>query len=105
MLRIVDRRFDSRNRSSINRSRFIRRFKAQIRKAVADAVSKRGVRDLENGERIGISGRDIAEPQFANGRGGVGCRARHLPNVSIGRVQSAPQTSGNEPSTPSIGRL
>ena len=71
MLRIVDRRFDSHNRSSVNRSRFIRRFKAQIRKAVSDAVSKRGVRDLENGEKIGISGRDIAEPQFAHGRGGV----------------------------------
>ncbi|MBX3612748.1 MAG: YeaH/YhbH family protein [Burkholderiaceae bacterium] len=71
MLRIVDRRFDSRNRSSVNRSRFIRRFKAQIRRAVADAVSRRGIRDLENGEKIGISGRDIAEPQFAHGRGGV----------------------------------
>lgn len=71
MLRIVDRRYDSRNRSSVNRSRFIRRFKAQIRKAVADAVSKRGIRDLENGEKIGIPGRDIAEPQFAHGSGGV----------------------------------
>jgi uncharacterized sporulation protein YeaH/YhbH (DUF444 family) len=71
MLRIVDRRFDSHNRSSVNRSRFIRRFKAQIRKAVSDAVSKRGVRDLENGEKIGISGRDIAEPQFGHGRAGV----------------------------------
>ncbi len=71
MLRIVDRRFDSRNRSSVNRSRFIRRFKAQIRRAVADAVSKRGIRDLENGEKIGIPGRDIAEPQFTHGSGGV----------------------------------
>ncbi len=71
MLRIVDRRFDVRNRSSVNRGRFIRRFKAQIRKAVDEAVSRRGIRDLGNGERIGISGRDIAEPQFAHGRGGV----------------------------------
>ncbi len=71
MLRIVDRRFDSRNRSSVNRSRFIRRFKAQIRRAVADAVSRRGIRDLENGEKIGIPGRDIAEPQFTHGSGGV----------------------------------
>jgi len=71
MLRIVDRRYDSRNRSSVNRGRFIRRFKAQIRKAVSDAVSKRGIRDLENGEKIGIPGRDIAEPQFAHGSGGV----------------------------------
>jgi uncharacterized sporulation protein YeaH/YhbH (DUF444 family) len=69
--RIVDRRFDSKNKSSVNRSRFIRRFKGQIRKAVADAIDHRGVRDLENGEKIGIPGKDIAEPQFGHGRGGV----------------------------------
>lgn len=70
-VRIVDRRFDSLNKSSVNRSRFIRRFKGQIRKAVADAVSRRGIRDLDNGEKINIPGRDIAEPQFTLGRGGV----------------------------------
>ena len=51
-VRIVDRRFDSKNKSSVNRSRFIQRFKGQIRKAVADAINKRGVRDLDNGEKI-----------------------------------------------------
>ena len=70
-VRIVDRRQDSRNKSSINRSRFIRRFKGQIRKAVADAIAKRGIRDLESGEKIGIPGKDIHEPHFQNGRGGM----------------------------------
>ncbi len=70
-VRIVDRRFDSKHKSSVNRSRFIRRFKGQIRKAVSDAVNKRGVRDLDGGEKIGISGKDIGEPQFEHGRGGV----------------------------------
>jgi uncharacterized sporulation protein YeaH/YhbH (DUF444 family) len=70
-VRIVDRRFDSKNKSSVNRSRFIRRFKGQIRKAVADAINHRGIRDLDNGEKIGIPGKDIAEPQFGHGRGGV----------------------------------
>jgi uncharacterized sporulation protein YeaH/YhbH (DUF444 family) len=70
-VRIVDRRFDSKNKSSVNRSRFIRRFKGQIRKAVSDAINHRGVRDLDNGEKIGIPGRDIAEPQFTHGQGGV----------------------------------
>lgn len=69
-VRIVDRRQDSRNKSSINRGRFIRRFKGQIRKAVADAIAKRGIRDLENGEKIGIPGKDIGEPHFRHGRGG-----------------------------------
>ena len=70
-VRIIDRRFDSRNKSSVNRSRFIRRFKGQIRKAVAEAIGKRGIRDLDNGEKVSIPGKDIAEPQFTLGKGGV----------------------------------
>ncbi len=70
-VRIVDRRFDSKNKSSVNRSRFIRRFKGQIRKAVSNAINQRGVRELDNGEKIGIPGKDIAEPQFSHGQGGV----------------------------------
>ncbi len=70
-VRIIDRRFDSKHKSSVNRGRFIERFKGQIKKAVADAVNKRGIRDIENGEKIGISGRDIAEPHFEHGQGGV----------------------------------
>jgi uncharacterized sporulation protein YeaH/YhbH (DUF444 family) len=69
-VRIVDRRFDSRNKSSVNRTRFLRRFKGQIRKAVGDSINRRGVRDLENGEKISISGKDITEPQFTLGQGG-----------------------------------
>jgi len=69
-VRIVDRRFDSRNKSSVNRTRFIRRFKGQIRKAVGESINRRGVRDLENGEKISISGKDITEPQFILGQGG-----------------------------------
>jgi len=70
-VRVVDRRFDSKNKSSVNRARFIKRFKGQIRKAVSDAIGQRGVRDLDNGEKIGIPGKDIEEPQFAHGRGGA----------------------------------
>ena len=70
-VRIVDRRQDSKNKSSINRSRFIHRFKGQIRRAVADAIAKRGIRDLDNGEKIGIPGKDISEPVFRHGQGGV----------------------------------
>ena len=70
-VRIIDRRFDSKHKSSVNRSRFIERFKGQIKKAVAEAVNKRGIRDIDNGEKIGISGRDINEPHFEHGQGGV----------------------------------
>jgi uncharacterized sporulation protein YeaH/YhbH (DUF444 family) len=70
-VRIIDRRQDSRNKSSINRGRFIHRFKGQIRKAVADAIAQRGIRDLESNGKVGIPGKDISEPQFRHGRGGI----------------------------------
>ena len=43
MVRIIDRRFDSKNKSAVNRQRFMRRFKGQIREAVADAIAGRSI--------------------------------------------------------------
>ena len=70
MIRIVDRRYDSKNKSTVNRGRFVRRFKGQIRKAVGDAIARRGITDIDNGEKVGIPAKDISEPQFQQGRGG-----------------------------------
>jgi uncharacterized sporulation protein YeaH/YhbH (DUF444 family) len=70
MIRIVDRRYDSKKKSTVNRGRFVRRFKGQIQKAVGDAISRRSVADIDKGEKIGIPARDISEPQFRQGRGG-----------------------------------
>ena len=95
MIRIVDRRLDSKNKSSVNRSRFIRRFKSQIKKAVSDTIDKSGIRDLAEGKRIGIPGRDIAEPQFSTGRGGV--REQVLPGNDrffSGETFDRPQPQG-----------
>jgi uncharacterized sporulation protein YeaH/YhbH (DUF444 family) len=70
MSQLVDRRLSGKNRSVVNRQRFLRRFKAQIRKAVAQAVSGRKVSDLERGETISIPAKDLAEPIFHHGPGG-----------------------------------
>ncbi len=70
MMRIIDRRNDSKNKSAVNRGRFIRRFKGQIRKAVGEAINRRGITDIDNGEKVGIPAKDISEPQFHHGRGG-----------------------------------
>ncbi len=70
MTQLVDRRLSGRNRSAVNRQRFLRRFKEQIRKAVTDAVSSRKVADLERGEKISIPTRDLSEPVFHHGSGG-----------------------------------
>jgi len=71
MTRIIDRRFDSKKKSAVNRQRFMRRFKQQIRRAVSDAIQDRSIRDLDNGEHISIPSKDLSEPQFQHGRGGV----------------------------------
>ena len=71
MVRIVDRRFDSKNKSAVNRQRFMRRFKQQIRRAVADAIDGRSIKDLDNGESVSIPARDLSEPHFHHGSGGI----------------------------------
>ncbi len=70
MNQFVDRRLSGKNRSAVNRQRFLRRFKGQIRKAVAEAVSGRDVADLERGEKISIPSKDLREPVFQQGPGG-----------------------------------
>lgn len=70
MAHFIDRRLNSKGKSTVNRQRFLRRYKAQIKEAVSDAISKRSVTDLNNGEQVSIPTRDISEPTFHAGRGG-----------------------------------
>jgi uncharacterized sporulation protein YeaH/YhbH (DUF444 family) len=67
---IIDRRLNGKNKSAVNRARFLRRYKAQIKKAVSDAVGGRSITDMERGEKINIPARDLSEPAFHHGRGG-----------------------------------
>ena len=68
---IIDRRLAGKNKSIGNRERFLRRYKTQIREAVKRAIDGRGIRDIERGEDIHIPKRDISEPVFGHGQGGV----------------------------------
>ncbi|MCH8536569.1 MAG: YeaH/YhbH family protein [Alkalimonas sp.] len=70
MVHFIDRRLNGKNKSAVNRQRFIRRYKQQIKKAVSDAVSKRSVTDVDSGESITIPNKDISEPMFHHGKGG-----------------------------------
>ena len=84
MAHFIDRRLNGKNKSAVNRQRFIRRYKQQIKQAVSDAVSKRSVTDITSGESITIPGRDITEPFFHQGRGG------HREQVHPGNDQFSP---------------
>lgn len=67
---IIDRRQESRNKSAVNRQRFVRRFRKHIKEAVADAVNKRSITDTDRGDEISIPQKDISEPTFRHGAGG-----------------------------------
>ncbi|MCY7315688.1 MAG: YeaH/YhbH family protein [Rubrivivax sp.] len=71
MQQIIDRRLAGKNKSIGNRERFLRRYKEQIREAVKRAIDGRGIRDIERGENIHIPKRDLTEPVFGHGQGGI----------------------------------
>ncbi len=67
---VIDRRPNDRAGSAVNRERFMRRYKAQIRRAVTDMVAGRSIRDIERGGKVSIPVRDVSEPRFRHGPGG-----------------------------------
>jgi len=67
---LIDRRLNGKNKSTVNRQRFLRRYKKHIKQAVADAINKRSITDIDSGENITIPDRDVKEPIFSHGTGG-----------------------------------
>ena len=70
MPHLIDRRQWGKKRSTVNRQRFIRRFKDQIKRALAEQIDRRGVTDMQSGESVSIPARDTGEPTFRQGAGG-----------------------------------
>lgn len=70
MSQIIDRRQNAGKKSTVNRQRFLRRYKNQIKKAVSDAIVRRSITEIDQGEAISIPSRDLNEPQFDLGQGG-----------------------------------
>ncbi|MDC8772151.1 YeaH/YhbH family protein [Roseateles albus] len=68
---IIDRRLSGKNKSIGNRERFLQRHKEQVREAVRRAVDGRGIRDMQKGEDVHIPKKDLSEPIFGHGEGGV----------------------------------
>ncbi|MFT7403589.1 YeaH/YhbH family protein [Zhongshania sp.] len=70
MSMIIDRRLNDRNKNATNRQRFIKRYKAQLQRSVADVVADRSITDISRGGEVGIPAKNISEPKFRIGRGG-----------------------------------
>jgi uncharacterized protein len=77
MSEIIDRRANGRRKSAGNQQRFLKRYKAQVREAVARAVAQRKIADTDRGGNVTIPSRDLNEPNFSLGPGGR--RERVLP--------------------------
>ena len=71
MTYLIDRRLQGKNKSAINRERFLRRYKSQIKDAVGRAIKGRSITDIENGEKVSIPVKDVHEPNFGHAHGGV----------------------------------
>ncbi|MCY0963819.1 YeaH/YhbH family protein [Parathalassolituus penaei] len=92
---IVDRRLNGKNKSMVNRQRFLRRYKQHIKEAVSDAVNRRSITDMERGEQISIPTRNTHEPMISHGQGGK--QHRVFPGnkqFSSGDLLDKPQKGG-----------
>lgn len=72
---LIDRRLNSKKKSTVNRQRFMRRYRKQIRDAVAENLRGRSITDTKTGEKVSIPAKDINEPHFVHGKGG---RVTHI---------------------------
>ena len=94
---IIDRRLNAKNKSAVNRQRFLRRYRQQIQKAVSDAVSERSITDIDKGGKVSIPTRDISEPSIYHGQGGH--NERVLPgnkHFSEGDKIARPESGGGQ---------
>lgn len=105
-MRIVDRRADPQGRGAVNRERFVRRFKDEIKRAADEEFSKRSITDVGRGGRITIPGRGLREP-FLHHDDDTGSRdfvlpgnREYVPGDTIARPPGGPgrgDQAGDEP--------
>lgn len=106
MLYIVDRRKNPKGKSLGNRQRFMRRAKAQIKKAVEDTIRTRGITDVSNGDQITIPGKTLHEPGFHHARSGgdrnyvLPGNKKFVPGDRIARPQNGDGGAGGSQASP-----
>jgi uncharacterized sporulation protein YeaH/YhbH (DUF444 family) len=67
---LIDRRSNPRQKSAVNRQRFLRRYRERIKESVAENLRGRQIAQDGKGEKISIPARDTSEPVFRHGPGG-----------------------------------
>jgi uncharacterized sporulation protein YeaH/YhbH (DUF444 family) len=77
-MHIVDRRLNPSGKNLANRQRFMRRAKAQIRKAVHESAGNRSIKDADEGGEVVLPAQGVHEPSFRRSSSG-GVRDHLLP--------------------------
>jgi uncharacterized sporulation protein YeaH/YhbH (DUF444 family) len=96
-MHIVDRRLNPSGKNLANRQRFMRRAKAQIRKAVHESAGSRSIKDADEGGEVVLPAQGVHEPSFRrSGSGGI--RDHLLPGnkeyIAGDTIQRPPQGGG-----------
>lgn len=66
----VDRRLNPKDKSLGNRRRFLRRVRTRVKKAVDEAVARRGIADIDRAEDVSVPREGVSEPTFQPAREG-----------------------------------
>jgi uncharacterized sporulation protein YeaH/YhbH (DUF444 family) len=90
---LIDRRLNGRNKSAVNRERFVRRYKEHVRRAVRGMIADRSIKDMIQGGEVKVPARDISEPGFRYGQGGD-WETVHPGNREFVRGDRIPRPSG-----------
>ena len=71
MLHLIDRRLNGRNKSAVNRERFLRRYKEHIAtRCVKDMIAERSIADMDKGGARHDPAQGHGGASFGHGRGG-----------------------------------
>ncbi|HBK08815.1 MAG TPA: hypothetical protein DDZ81_23660 [Acetobacteraceae bacterium] len=96
-MHIVDRRLNPSGKNLANRQRFMRRAKAQIRKAVHESAGNRSIKDADDGGEVVLPAQGVHEPSFRRSSSG-GIRDHLLPGnkeyIAGDTIQRPPSGGG-----------
>lgn len=68
---LIDRRENGKHKSAVNRQRFMRRYREDLRRSVEERLQERSITDTGRGETVNIPIRRTEEPRYRHGSGGV----------------------------------
>lgn len=74
MSHFLDRRSNPKGKSTLNRQRFLERYRQNIKARLQESLRERGIRDFDQAEKVRLRQKEVSEPEFRYGDGGQ----RHL---------------------------